>query len=151
MCGSSWLKHYLRKWTCLNLEVDRHLNRWNWLQYLFKIKINTDIVDNELPLLLKRKKMKRLIDAKIDFENDAIHISGHINISFTSSGYYYITHSWLNQAIFFSHWRKKISRKYNSSTNKRITCHGRKQKWIIDKSLIWNIRIKKNIHRMWSL
>ena len=37
------------------------------------VKINTDAIDSELPLLLSRKEIN-MVEAKIDFDNDVIYI-----------------------------------------------------------------------------
>ena len=63
------------------------------------IKIVTDVIDSELPLLLSKKEMQ-VAKTKIDFDNDIINIFGQdIKISFTASGYYFIPISRTNQAI----------------------------------------------------
>ena len=63
-------------------------------------KITIDVIDRELlPLQSSRKEMKR-IKANTDFDNDVIHIFGQdINISFTSSGYYFIPIRCTNQTL----------------------------------------------------
>ena len=63
------------------------------------IKIVTDVINSELPLLLSKKEIQ-VAKAKIDFDNDIINIFGQdIKISFNASGYYFIPISRTNQAI----------------------------------------------------
>ena len=55
-----------------------------------KVRIETEVVDKELPLLLSKKAMKKA-GMMIDFTNDSVQIFGfHINLKITSSGHYTI-------------------------------------------------------------
>ena len=118
VCGFSWLKSYLE------LLTDDHKSKviQNESHTGFKfgdgksfkslklviipakighnnIKIVTDVIDNELHLLLSKKEMK-MAKMKIDFDNDIINIFGQdIKISFTASGHYFIKISRTNQTI----------------------------------------------------
>ena len=57
------------------------------------------LIGNYYPYNQVEKKMKR-IKANTDFDNDVIHIFGQdINISFTSSGYYFIQIRCTNQTL----------------------------------------------------
>ena len=52
------------------------------------MKIKTDVVDSEIPLLLSRNEMKNLV-AKIDLKNDRAEIFGKtILINVTYPGHY---------------------------------------------------------------
>ena len=52
------------------------------------VLIKTDVIENELPLLLSKGSMKKS-NVKIDFENDKVSfLDQNIGIIFTSSGHY---------------------------------------------------------------
>ena len=54
------------------------------------IYIETDVIDNDLPLLLSRSSMKKA-GAKLDFENDKVVMFGTAqDLLFTSNGHYCI-------------------------------------------------------------
>ena len=68
-----------------------------------KVRIETEVVDKELPLLLSKEAMKKA-GMMIDFTNDSAQIFGfHINLEITSSGHYTIalskTRNFLNNNI----------------------------------------------------
>ena len=55
-----------------------------------KILMDTDVIDNEIPLLLSKPAMKQL-STKMDFENDQVSMLGNrIDLKFASSGHYII-------------------------------------------------------------
>ena len=55
-----------------------------------KVKINADVVDLDIPLLMSRNTMKKA-GTKLDFVNDRVNMLGEdIDLNFTSSGHYII-------------------------------------------------------------
>ena len=55
-----------------------------------EVSIKTDVIDNELPLLLSKEAMKKA-ETKIDFTKGKINILGQeMDIKFTLSGHYSI-------------------------------------------------------------
>ena len=107
VCGSSWMKSYL---SCLSERdkesvVSKPSNRMFKFggESLYKsvgmctfparlvnkdIRIQCDVVESEVPLLLSRKTLKKM-KAIINFENDSACILGErVNLSITSSGHH---------------------------------------------------------------
>ena len=55
------------------------------------IMIKTDVIENDLPLLLSKEAMKKS-DVKIDFARDKVNfLNRNVDIVFTSSGHYAIS------------------------------------------------------------
>ena len=68
------------------------------------IMIKTDVIENDLPLLLSKEAMKKS-DVKIDFARDKVNLlSQNVDIVFTSSGHYAISISRTEQ--LFDHFYK---------------------------------------------
>ena len=117
-CGLSWLNSYLESLTDDDkskvTESESHTvfkfgdgKLFNSLKSVTipakidhkNIKMVLDVTDSELTSLLSKKEMK-MAKAKIYFDNDIINIFGQdINISFTTSGQYFIPISRTSQAI----------------------------------------------------
>ena len=86
-----------------------------------KVKINTDLVSSDIPLLLSRSSMKRA-NMTIDFENDTAFIFGYkAKLIVTKSGHY---------ALPISPYTQLLN---NLATNERIhitlTTQGEKSKF----------------------
>ena len=55
-----------------------------------RVKIETDVIDNSLPLLLSKSVMRKAA-TKIDFKNNKVTMSGKVqDLHFTTSGHYCI-------------------------------------------------------------
>ena len=109
VCGASWLDSYTETLSeCYRKKIIRSKSE---TKYKFgdgktvsslksvsipaqigkrEVSIKTDVIDNELPLLLSKEAMKKA-QTKIDFTKDKINIlSQKMDIKFTSSGHYSI-------------------------------------------------------------
>ena len=107
VCGASWLDSYTETLS----ECDRKKIIWSKSEVKFgdgktvsslksvsipaqigkrEVSIKTDVIDNELPLLLSKEAMKKA-ETKIDFTKGKINILGQeMDIKFTLSGHYSI-------------------------------------------------------------
>ena len=102
VCGLSWLNIYLESVTVVMFGDGKLFNSLKSVNIPAKIgheniKILTDVINSELPLLLNKKEMK-MAKAKIYFDN-IINIFGpDIKILLTANGHF-IPISRTNQAI----------------------------------------------------
>ena len=109
VCGASWLDSYTETLSeCYRKKIIRSKSE---TKYKFgdgktvsslksvsipaqigkrEVSIKTDVIDNELPLLLSKEAMKKA-ETKIDFTKGKINILGQeMDIKFTLSGHYSI-------------------------------------------------------------
>ena len=118
VCGLSWLDNYLE--TLSPEDREKLVEKQIETKFKFgdcetvgslksviipaqisnsKITIQTDVVSNELPLLLRKDAMKKA-NTKIDFTNDKINILGQeMDIRLTTSGHYSIPISKCYEAL----------------------------------------------------
>ena len=109
VCGKIWYDCYVDSLTdeqCKDIKEEESSTRFRFgdgvsIQSIKKaiipakignknVKIETDIVEAEIPLLLSKNSMKRA-DTKLDFVNDTVDMFGEeLKLNFTSSGHYLI-------------------------------------------------------------